>query len=391
MTAAQSALFRPLQIRGTILPNRIVLAPMMQCKAVDGFMSDWHLVHYGKFALGGFGTVLTEAVAVEPAGRITHGCPGIWSDTQVPMLRRIVDFVHSQGALAAIQLGHSGRKGSTHRPWESGYGPLKHEDALPGEAPWPLVGPVAKPVGEGYPVPHALSVSEIKSVVGKFGEAARRAEEAGFDIIEIHGAHGYLIASFLTPLVNERTDEYGASRDGRMRLALEVAREVRANWPTGKPLFFRVSAEDGGGPGGWGIEDSVALAVALGEAGVDVVDCSSGGLRTSAVLQNTARGPGFQVPYAERIRRDAAMATMAVGLILDGAQAEAILRDDKADLIAVGRQAMYDPYWGHHAAQSLGCDPRFGQWNESAGWWLDKRTGTLELAGFKPDGTLAVR
>lgn len=387
MSAAASALFSPFKIRDVTFPNRVVLAPMMQCKAVDGFMTDWHLVHYGKFALGGFGTVLTEAVAIEPRGRISHGCPGLWSDEQIPMMRRIVDFVHSQGSLAAIQLGHSGRKGSSHRPWESGYGPLTPADALPGEDPWPLVGPVATPIGEGYTAPHALTADEIRDIVRKFGEAARRADEAGFDMIEIHGAHGYLIASFLTPLINERTDDYGGDRAGRMRLALEVAREIRANWPAGKPLFFRVSSEDGGGPGGWSVEDSVVLAGELHKAGVDVVDCSSGGLRTSAVLQNNARGLGFQVPYADQIRRDAGMATMAVGLILDGQQAEAILQEDRADFIAIGRQAMYDPFWGHHAAQQLAADPDFDKWNLSAGWWLHKRIGTLSLAGCKPDGT----
>ena len=389
MPATECALFSPFRIRDTLFPNRVVLAPMMQCKAVDGFMTDWHFVHYGKFALGGFGTVLTEAVAVEPRGRISYGCPGLWSDDQIPMMGRIVDYVHSQGALAAIQLGHSGRKGSSHRPWEASYGPIKAADALPGEGAWPLVGPVAKPVDEGSPAPHALTVGEIHGIVRKFGEAARRADAAGFDMIEIHGAHGYLIASFLTPLVNERTDEYGGDRAGRMRLALEVVREIRANWPSGKALFFRVSSEDGGGPGGWSVEDSVALAMELHNAGVDVVDCSSGGLRTSAVLQNNTRGLGFQVPYADQIRQGAGMPTMAVGLILDGQQAEAILREDQADFIAIGRQAMYDPFWAHHAAQQLAADPDFNAWNQSAGWWLHKRIGTLKLAGCKPDGTAA--
>lgn len=389
MSGTDCALLSPFKIRDTVFPNRVVLAPMMQCRAIDGHMSDWHLVHYGKFALGGFGTVMTEAVAVEPGGRISYGCPGLWSDDHIPMLRRIVDFAHSQGALAAIQLGHSGRKGSSHRPWEANYGPITPADALPGEDPWPLVGPVAKPVTEGSLAPHALTVEEIRAIVIKFGEAARRADEAGFDMIEIHGAHGYLIASFLTPLVNERTDEYGGDRTGRMRLALEVTREIRANWPAGKALFFRVSSEDGGGPGGWSVEDSVALAKELHQAGVDVVDCSSGGLRSSAVLQNNARGLGFQVPYADQIRHGANMPTMAVGLILDGQQAEAILREDRADFIAIGRQAMYDPFWVHHAAQQLQTDPQFNQWNESAGWWLQRRVGTLKLAGCRADGTRA--
>ena len=385
MSAIQSALFSPFKIRGVTFPNRIVLAPMMQCKAINGDASDWHLVHYGKFALGGFGTVLTEAVAVEPNGCITTGCLGLWSDDQIPMLRRITDYIHAQGSLAAIQLAHAGRKAATHRPWK-GYGPLTAEDASRGEAPWPIVGPSTLSIGEGHATPHALTIDEIQEVVKRFGEAARRADAAGFDMIEIHGAHGYLIASFLTPLVNDRQDAYGIDRDGRMRFALEVTAEIRANWPADKPLFFRVSSEDGGGPGGWDVEDSVVLALKLHQAGVDVVDCSSGGLRLSAVLQNQGRDVGFQVPYADRIKHSANMPTMAVGLILDGPQAEAIIREDKADFVAIGRQAMYDPFWPHHVAQQLHANQDFKKWDLSAGWWLQKRAGALDMIGYDPTG-----
>jgi 2,4-dienoyl-CoA reductase-like NADH-dependent reductase (Old Yellow Enzyme family) len=385
MVSSQSLLFSPYRIRDVTLPNRIVLAPMMQCKAINGFASDWHFAHFSKFALGGFGTVMTEAVAVEPIGRITYGDLGLWSDEFVPQLRRITDFIHEQGALAAIQLAHAGRKACWQRPWD-GNGPLTSDDAARGEPPWGLVGPSEISVGEKYQTPHVLSEIEIQQIIKKFGQAAARADAAGFDIIEIHGAHGYLIASFLTPLVNNRQDKYGRDRAGRMRFALEVVAEVRANWPEGKPLFFRVSSEDGGGEGGWGLDDSVVLALELHKAGVDIVDCSSGGLRVSATLSNQARGPGYQVPFADRIKHEGGIPTMAVGLILDGPQAEKILREDRADLIAIGRQAMFDPFWAHHAAQQLGADTQFEKWDPSAGWWLDKRVGGLAQVGYDSSG-----
>jgi 2,4-dienoyl-CoA reductase-like NADH-dependent reductase (Old Yellow Enzyme family) len=385
MTVEQSALFSSYKIRETTLPNRIVLAPMMQCKAVDGFASDWHFAHFSKFALGGFGTVMTEAIAVEPRGRITYGDLGLWSDEFIPDLKRITDFIHAQGALAAIQLAHAGRKACWQRPWD-GNGPLTQADAAKGEAPWGLVGPSDLAVGENYQTPHTLSVSEIREIVKKFGQAAARANAAGFDIIEIHGAHGYLIASFLTPLVNNRQDDYGKDRAGRMRFALEVVAEIRANWPVNKPLFFRVSSEDGGGEGGWGLEDSVVLGLELHKAGVDVVDCSSGGVRLSATLANQARGPGYQVPFADRIKHGGGVPTMAVGLILDGLQAESIVREGRADLIAIGRQAMFDPFWAHHAAQQLEADAHFERWDPSAGWWLDKRVGGLAMVGYDSSG-----
>jgi 2,4-dienoyl-CoA reductase-like NADH-dependent reductase (Old Yellow Enzyme family) len=387
MATLTSALFSSYTIRAVTLPNRIVLAPMMQCKASEGFANDWHFAHFAKFALGGFGTVMTEAVAVEPRGRITYGDLGLWSDDFIPGLRRITDFIHAQGAVAAIQLAHAGRKACWQRPWE-GNGPLTMADAARGEPPWGLVGPSALSVGESYQVPEALSIQEIQQLIKKFGDAARRADDAGFDVIEIHGAHGYLIASFLTPLVNNRVDDYGVDRAGRMRFALEVVEEIRANWPQHKPLFFRISAEDGGGEGGWSLDDSVVLSIALRKAGVDIVDCSSGGLRTSATLANQARGPGYQVPFAERIRREGGVPTMAVGLILDGPQAEAIIRNDQADLVAIGRQAMFDPFWPHHAAQTLKSDTHFEAWDPSAGWWLDKRVGALAMVGYDSSGKL---
>jgi 2,4-dienoyl-CoA reductase-like NADH-dependent reductase (Old Yellow Enzyme family) len=360
---------------------------MMQCKAVDGFATDWHLVHFGKFALGGFGTVMTEVVAIEPRGRITYGDIGLWSDEQMVPLKRISDFLHQHGSLAAMQIGHAGRKAAWQRPWE-GNGPLQPADAARGDPPWQLDGPSDEAVGEGYATPHVLTVPEIKEIIKRFGQTAARADAAGFDVLELHGAHGYLIASFLTPLINKRTDEYGGDRNSRMRFAFEVVNEVRANWPAHKPLFFRVSAEDGGGEGGWGLEDSVVLAAELHKIGVDVVDCSSGGLRASATLQNQGRGPGYQVPYARRIKSGAQIPTMAVGLILDGKQAEQIISSNSADFVAIGRQAMYDPFWGHHAAQQLDADPDFVRWDPSAGWWLQKRVAALDMVGYNSGGTL---
>ncbi len=386
MPATKTLLFSPYSIRGVTFTNRVVVSPMMQFTADEGYASDWHLVHLGKFALGGFGTVMTEVVAVEKVGRISYGDLGLWADDQIPQLRRCTEFIRSLGSVAAIQLGHAGRKGAWQRPWH-GNGPLTDADSERGEPPWQLVGPSPEAIGKGYATPHELTVEEIHRIIRLFGDATERADKAGFDVLEVHGAHGYLIASFLTPLINKRTDAYGGSMTNRMRFALEVVAEVRSRWPQEKPLFFRVSAEDGGGDGGWGLDDSVILAAALKEQGVDVIDCSSGGLRASATLQNQGRGPGYQVPYADEIKRRATIPTMTVGLILDAEQSEEILRAGRADFIAVGRQAMYDPYWALHAAQQLDVDPGFDKWDKPAGWWLEKRAGALQSVGYTPAGT----
>ncbi|MGE4048254.1 MAG: NADH:flavin oxidoreductase/NADH oxidase, partial [Acetobacteraceae bacterium] len=301
---------------------------------------------------------------------------GIWNDDQTAGWRRITDYIRQEGSVPAIQLAHAGRKAATHKAIDGGK-PYNEEDARAGLVAWPVVGPTTEPTGPGYQTPHQLTPEEIGGIVQAFADSARRADAAGFDIVEIHGAHGYLIASFLSAVSNTRNDQYGGDRAGRMRFPLEVARAVRAVWPAHKPLFFRISCEDGAG--GWTIEDSVALALELKAAGVDIVDCSSGGLTSSAVAAPIPRYPGFQVPYAAAIRKTG-MPTMAVGLILDGPQAEKVLRDGSADLIAIGRQALYDPFWPVHAAQELGCDPGFALWPREYGWWLDKRAGTLVRA-----------
>lgn len=377
-------LFTPMTISGARVRNRIVLPPLCQYSARHGFAGDWHLVHLGKFALGGMGIVFTEAAAVEERGRISHGDLGIWSDAFVPGLKRVADFVRSEGALPGVQLAHAGRKGGWQRPW-AGNGPLNALDASRGEAPYQLVGPTTEALSDGFVQPHSLSATDIANLVAHFGDATARADAAGFEIVEIHGAHGYLISSFLSPGVNTRTDGYGGDRAGRMRLALEIAKSVRERWPGRKPLFFRVSSVDGA-PDGWDIDDSVALSRELARVGVDVIDCSSGGMRGATAYENSSRKPGFQVRYASEIRRRTGVKVMAVGHILDGRQAETALAEGHADLIAVGRQAMFDPYFANHAAIAMGVAPLFQTWNDQAGWWLALRARGLEGVGYGPDG-----
>jgi 2,4-dienoyl-CoA reductase-like NADH-dependent reductase (Old Yellow Enzyme family) len=381
-----SSLFTPYQLRGTTFPNRLVLAPMMQYRAIDGFVSDWHIVHLGKFALGGFGAVMTEVVAVEKTGRISCGDLGLWSDEQIVGLKRCTDFIHSQGSLAAIQIGHAGRKASTRRAWE-GSSALTQEDAAKGDHPWQPVGPTDVPYGKDFPKPHALTIKEIERLVQSFAQTAARADRAGFDVIEIHGAHGYLISSFLSPITNTRSDIYGGDRKGRMRFSLEIATAIREVWPKEKPLFFRISAQDGGGPEGWGMEDSLAIAPLLKDAGVDLIDCSSGGIQGSATVQNTKLGLGYQVPFSDQIKNITKVPTMAVGLILTPEQAQDIIDSGQADLIALGRQALYDPYWPLHARQHLSPDAEFENWPVEPGWWLKKRAVAISNFGLTPSGS----
>ena len=368
-------LFTPLALRGVTLKNRIVISPMCQYSAVDGHANDWHLVHLGRFALGGAAMVFTEATAVEARGRITHGDLGLWEDGQIPGLARVAGFLRAHGAVPAIQLAHAGRKASMQRPWH-GNGPLDERDRARGDLAWQVVAPSALPLDEGWLVPHELSLAEIAALQNAWREAARRALAAGFDVLEMHSAHGYLGHEFLSPLSNRRGDRYGGDLAGRMRFTLETAAAVREVWPQDKPLFVRVSSVDGL-EGGWTIEDTVVLARELAARGVDVIDCSSGGLAGSATAARVKRGPGFQVPYAERVRREAGVKTMAVGLILEAQQAEAILEADQADLIAVGREALYDPSWALHAEAALGLQGEFESWPVQAGWWLERRRRSM--------------
>jgi len=368
-------LFTPFDLRGLTLKNRIVISPMCQYSAVDGLASDWHFAHLARFALGGAALVFTEATAVDRDGRITHGDLGIWSDAHVEPLRRIAAFLKSQGTVPAIQLAHAGRKSSMQRPWH-GNGPIDDTDRARGEDVWPIAAPSAIPMDTGWLVPHALTLDEIARLRQSWKDATQRALDADFEVLEVHGAHGYLLHEFLSPLSNKRADRYGGSFDNRIRLALEIVEDVRSIWPADKPLFLRISSVDGI-DGGWVLEDSIAFAKRLKPLGVDVMDCSSGGLMGSATAARVKRFPGFQVPYAAAIRRGADIAAMTVGLIFDPQQAEEILRDGDADLIAIGREALRNPNWPLHAEEALGVENEYTSWPTQTGWWLDKRKKSL--------------
>lgn len=375
-------LFQPLELRGVRLRNRIVISPMCQYSAQDGHVTDWHFVHLGKFAQGGAGVVFVEATAVEKRGRITHGDTGIWDEAHIAGLRRISDFIRSQGAAPALQLAHAGRKASMARPW-FGNGPLTQADFDRGDKPWSTIAPSETPIDPSWITPRALREGDFQTVLAAYRNAVRRAVAAGFDILEVHAAHGYLLHSFLSPLSNSRTDGYGGSLENRMRFPLQVAKEVRAAWPASKPLFLRCSSIDDV-EGGWRIEDTIVFSRHLEEIGVDVMDCSSGGIQGSATAATRSlvqRVPGFQVPFAERVRKEAGVKTMAVGLILTPQQAEETLQAERADLIAIGRAALFDPNWPHHAALALGVDPDFKQWPEPYGWWLTRRESLLRKLG----------
>jgi 2,4-dienoyl-CoA reductase-like NADH-dependent reductase (Old Yellow Enzyme family) len=326
-------------------------------------------------ATGGAWLIFTEAAAVEPEGRITYGDLGIWSDAHVIPLKRISDFIKANGAVPAIQLAHAGRKASMQRPWH-GNGPISDADRARGEAAWEIVAPSPIPMDTGWLVPHELSVADIRKVQAHWREAALRSLAAGFDVLEMHSAHGYLSHEFLSPLSNKRTDGYGGDLPGRMRYTLELAEVLRAAWPQDRPLFVRISSVDGI-EGGWSLDDTVALAKELAARGVDVVDCSSGGLLGSATAARIKRNPGFQVPFAERVKKEAGIRSMAVGLILDAWQAEQILQEGQADLIAIGRQSLYNPNWALHAQVALGAQGEYQSWPVQYGWWLDKRQHIL--------------
>lgn len=339
-------LFTSLKQRSIVLPNRIVVSPMCQYSSVDGFASEWHLVHLGSRAVGGAGVVMTEAAAVSPEGRITPGDLGIWKDDHVPALRRITSFIREQGSVPAIQLAHAGRKASMSKPWER-----PSRTVPPAEGGWEnVVAPSAVRFAPEYPLPHAMDRAAMDKVVADFAAAAKRATSAGFLLAEVHAAHGYLGHEFLSPLSNRRTDEYGGSLQNRARFPLEIVRAVRAAFPEELPVWVRVSAVDWV-DGGLTIEESVAFAKMLKSEGVDLIDVSSGG---NDPRQKIPIGPGYQVEFAERIRREAGIATGAVGLITEPAQAEEILRDGKADVVLLAREFLREPYWPIHASEDLG-------------------------------------
>jgi len=368
----QPLLFTPLEIRGLALPNRVVVAPMHQYSAVRGFATDWHVMNAGRYAAGGAGLVFVESTKVERRGCGTLGDLGLWDDAFIPGLARICDLVHATtGAAIGIQLGHSGRKSRMHRPWEGGK-PLARTPEVEDWDAWELVAPSAIAFDAATPAPRALSTAEVRGIAEAWGRAAARAHRAGFDVLEIHGAHGYLLHQFLSPEANRRTDAYGGSPERRLRFALEVCESVRANWPAEKPLFLRLSCED---DAGWGPGDCVALARRVKPLGVDVIDCSSGGL----VPKTPALKPayGYQVPYAEQIRREAGILTMAVGLIVHATQAEEILARGRADLVALAREMLYNPNWALDAAVKLGADAPFARVPPPSGWWLERRASTV--------------
>jgi 2,4-dienoyl-CoA reductase (NADPH2) len=339
------ALFQPITLRGSIARNRIVVSPMCQYSATDGFATDWHVVHLGSRAVGGAGIVFVEATAVVPEGRITPGDLGIWSDAHIESLARVARAIRENGAVPAIQLAHAGRKASCALPWDGG------RQLAESAGGWTTVAPSAVPFRDDERVPVALDEAGIRDVVAAFVAAARRARAAGFEIVEIHSAHGYLLGEFLSPLSNRRSDGYGGSFQNRTRLLREVVQAVRAVWPAELPLFVRISATDWL-DGGWDADQSVALARELGALGVDLVDTSSGGLSPKAKIPD---GPGYQVPFASRIRNEAGIATGAVGRITRAEQAEEILASGHADLVFLAREMLRDPYWPIHAAQALGA------------------------------------
>jgi len=341
-----SKLFSPIQLRETVIKNRIFVSPMCQYSAVDGIPNNWHLVHLGTRAVGGAGLVIAEATAVVAEGRITAGCLGIWSDAHTEAFKPITAFIRQHGAVPGIQIAHAGRKASTDLPWKGG------KFVSQADGGWQTVAPSAIPFSPEHGAPRELTVSEIEQTAQQFLDAAKRALEAGFEVIELHFAHGYLVNEFLSPNTNKRTDEYGGSLENRCRLPLNIAKRVREFWPQGKPVFARISATDWV-DGGWDLEQSVQLSKWLKELGIDLIDCSSGGNAADAKIP---AGPGYQTKFAETIRAEAGIATGAVGMITTAFQAETIIVTGQADAVLLARELLRDPYWPLHAAKELHVD-----------------------------------
>ncbi len=378
----QARLLEPIAVRDVRFPNRIVISPMQQYAGTrDGRPTDWHHVHLSKLAIGGAGLIFTEALAICPEGRLTWSDLGIWLDEQVEPLARLAGAMAQYGAVPGAQINHAGRKASVQRPWD-GFEPLTEADfAKRGDRPWPTVAPSPLAANPGWPIPRALGRDEIRRTLDQFAAAARRVRQAGFQALDVHGAHGYLIHTFLSPLSNARDDDYGGTFANRIRYALEVVDAVRSEWPADKPLFYRLSCVDDS-EGGWTLDDTVALAREFGRRGVDVLDCSSGGLHKRTTTAIMPRIPGYQVPYAERVRRDTGMLTMAVGLIRDARHAESIVAEGSADFVAIGREALYNPHWPAQAAVALAGPERFDAWPPAYGWWLKMRDRVLLRSGL---------
>ena len=367
-------LFSSFKIKSKSFRNRIVLSPMCQYKAKDGVISDWHFQHYSRFAFSGLGAAFVEATGVSPEGRIGHGCTGIWSDSHVEGLSKVAKIFNEYNCLSGIQLAHAGRKASYLRPWD-GASPITENDKV--EPAWQTIGPSAIPINNSSPVPKEMTVEDINKVREDFKKAAQRADKAGFDIIEIHGAHGYLLHSFFSPLSNQRNDQYGGSFENRIRFALEIIAEIKSVWPDNKPLFYRLSSIDAPGQGA-NLEDNIKLAKSLKSVGVDVIDCSSGGITGSPVLTKSKIVPGFQVPYSEKIKKEAEISSMAVGAIINADQANEIILNKRADLVAMGRELLADTQWVYKAATHFKLENAKSFLPDSYSFYLSRRDDFLD-------------
>ena len=371
-----SMLFSPLQLGDVTARNRVVVSPMCQYNSTNGIPGDWHIAQLGRYALGGAGIVFGEETATEARGRKTHQCAGLWDDAQIPAYRRMTDFLKAHGAVPAIQLGHSGRKGSVFGATQD-WRPITPKTATPDCPIWEPIAPSAVPMSNAHQIPREMTVADIQAVVESFAAAIRRSLEAGYDIVEIHGAHGYLIHQFLSPITNRRGDAYGGDRANRMRFALEVAEAARAALPA-NPLFWRVSAIDGQG-GAWDFQDTKALALELKAKGIDVIDCSSGGITGGSEMATVKRVPGYQVAFAEEIRREVGIQTMAVGLITEAEQAEHIVSSGQADLVALARELIWNPNWPAHAAKALGVNNPYDLMPEEFAFRLQRRDDVAKM------------
>lgn len=378
-------LFQPSTFRGVTLKNRIVVSPMGTYSAEDGRLTPFQFAHYERMAMGGAGLVIMEQTFVTRAGRVSNGDPGIWSDSHIEPMARLVSEMKRYGARTAIQISHGGRKGGQQRAFE-GNGPISERNLAAGDEQLHPMGASPIPLSESWLTPVEMNEEQIEGIIDAFAAGARRALLAGFDLLELHLAHGYLLQSFLSPLANQRTDRWGGSLENRMRLPLAVVARLRALMPDSMPLFARLSVTDWI-EGGWTEDDSVIFAARLKEAGVDLIDCSSGGnMRAGATNSNLARGPGYQVALSERLRREVNIATAAVGMIRSPDYAEAILQEKKADLICIGRQMLFNPFWVRHAAWQMGVERDFSSWPEPYGWWLNKWAQALAVNGEDPLG-----
>ena len=376
-------LFENLKIRDANLKNRVVVSPMCQYSAKDGYVQTHHKTHYGQLAMGGAGLVFLEATGVTAQGRITNGCLGIWDDKQIDGLKEITQSIKVFGSIPAIQLAHAGQKASMQRPWH-GNGPQTRVDTDRGDIIWEPIAPMDRPLDEGWLKPKKMDRKELDEVREAFVKAAERSIEAGFEVLEIHMAHGYLLHSFLSPLSNYRNDEYGGPIENRMRFPVEIVKKVRERIGENIPLFVRISSEDGI-DGGWTIEDSVQFCHILKEQGVDVIDCSSGGNSSKgATASGQKRRYGFQVPFAAKIKKEVGIKTQAVGLIRTFSFANSILQKEQADLIALGRQHLFNPFWTNQARELANQNQDFEEWPQQYRWWLSKWKSALNDINEKP-------